>query len=217
MFYLSRIEHTLRVPPSLLNLPILDAIKGELEKLFIDKVVANLGLCISVYDIRSVDGGFIFPSDGAATYKVVFTLIVFRPFTGEYHLDFSRIFMFRSSLCPLDLNSHQMKIMVEDADGCGSIMKYRSTYMNLMRFVNYDRLKSSIKFKIHSIEYPAILVEQPKESNSKFPMEEKPKESINVKPFAPMVITASLDQDGLGPVSWWDGSGEAEDEVEEDS
>lgn len=34
------------------------------------KVVANLGLCISVYDIRSVDGGFIFPSDGAATYKV---------------------------------------------------------------------------------------------------------------------------------------------------
>ncbi|XP_008461410.2 uncharacterized protein LOC103500005 isoform X3 [Cucumis melo] len=133
MFYLSRIEHTLRVPPSLLNLPILDAIKGELEKLFIDKVVANLGLCISVYDIRSVDGGFIFPSDGAATYKVVFTLIVFRPFTGEYHLDFSRIFMFRSSLCPLDLNSHQMKIMVEDADGCGSIMKYRSTYMNLMR------------------------------------------------------------------------------------
>lgn len=38
MFYLSRIEHTLRVPPSLLNLPILDAIKGELEKLFIDKV-----------------------------------------------------------------------------------------------------------------------------------------------------------------------------------
>lgn len=29
----------------------------------------------------------------------------------QYHLDFSRIFMFRSSLCPLDLNSHQMKIM----------------------------------------------------------------------------------------------------------
>ncbi|KAG7025609.1 hypothetical protein SDJN02_12106, partial [Cucurbita argyrosperma subsp. argyrosperma] len=53
----------------------LDAIKGELEKLFLDKmnfvmnVVANLGLCISVYDIRSVDRGFIFPSDGVAMYK----------------------------------------------------------------------------------------------------------------------------------------------------
>lgn len=55
--------------------------------------------------------------------------------------------------------------------------------------LSFGFLQWQIKFKIHSIEYPAILVEQPKESNSKFPMEEKPKESINVKPFAPMVIT----------------------------
>jgi DNA-directed RNA polymerase III subunit RPC8 len=38
MFYLSRIEHTFRMPPCLLNLPIEEAIKGELEKLFLDKV-----------------------------------------------------------------------------------------------------------------------------------------------------------------------------------
>lgn len=34
------------------------------------KVIANLGLCISVYDIRSITGGFIFPSEGSATYTV---------------------------------------------------------------------------------------------------------------------------------------------------
>ena len=34
------------------------------------KVLANLGLCISVYDIRSIDGGFVFPGDGASTYTV---------------------------------------------------------------------------------------------------------------------------------------------------
>lgn len=38
MFYLSRIEHKLRLPPSLLSLPIRDAIHMELEKLFLDKV-----------------------------------------------------------------------------------------------------------------------------------------------------------------------------------
>lgn len=35
------------------------------------QVISNLGLCISVYDIRSIDGGFIVPGDGSATYKVV--------------------------------------------------------------------------------------------------------------------------------------------------
>ena len=34
------------------------------------KVIANLGLCISVYDITSIDGGFVFPGDGASTYTV---------------------------------------------------------------------------------------------------------------------------------------------------
>lgn len=38
MFYLSRIEHTLRVPPDILRRPLAEAIKGELEKLFLDKV-----------------------------------------------------------------------------------------------------------------------------------------------------------------------------------
>ena len=38
MFYLSLIEHTLRLPPQLLGLPLNEAIKGELESLFVDKV-----------------------------------------------------------------------------------------------------------------------------------------------------------------------------------
>ncbi|QCE04700.1 DNA-directed RNA polymerase III subunit RPC8 [Vigna unguiculata] len=70
MFYLSQIEHKLPLPPPRLVLPIREAIHMELEKLFLDKVIANLGLCISVYDIRSIDGGFIFPGDGAPTYTV---------------------------------------------------------------------------------------------------------------------------------------------------
>jgi hypothetical protein len=38
MFYLSRLEHTFRLPPSLLSLPREEAVKGELERLFLDKV-----------------------------------------------------------------------------------------------------------------------------------------------------------------------------------
>lgn len=38
MFQLSQLEHTLRLKPDLLSLPINEAIKGELEALFLDKV-----------------------------------------------------------------------------------------------------------------------------------------------------------------------------------
>ncbi|GLU03619.1 hypothetical protein SLE2022_208080 [Rubroshorea leprosula] len=83
MFYLSLIEHTLRLPPHLLNVPLDEALKMELERLFLDKVIANLGLCISVYDIQSIKGGFIFFGDGASTYTVEFRLTMFCPFVGE--------------------------------------------------------------------------------------------------------------------------------------
>lgn len=46
MFYLSRLEHTFRVPPSLLSLPCEEVVKGELEKLFLDKV------CSMVFSIH---------------------------------------------------------------------------------------------------------------------------------------------------------------------
>ena len=38
MFSLSLIEHDLPIPPHLLSRPLLDAIKAELERLFLDKV-----------------------------------------------------------------------------------------------------------------------------------------------------------------------------------
>lgn len=38
MFCLTLIEHNLRLPPHLLNRALVDAIKDELERLFLDKV-----------------------------------------------------------------------------------------------------------------------------------------------------------------------------------
>jgi DNA-directed RNA polymerase subunit E'/Rpb7 len=47
------------------------------------QVIANLGLAVSVYDILDIQGGLIYPSDGAAHFKAKFRLIFFRPFVGE--------------------------------------------------------------------------------------------------------------------------------------
>ncbi|XP_027186452.1 uncharacterized protein [Cicer arietinum] len=196
MFYLSRIEHKLRLPPSLLSLPIRDAIHTELEKLFLDKVIANLGLCTCVYDIISIEGGFIFPGDGAPTYTVVFNLIMFRPIMGEIitaKLHSSDADGLRLSLGFFDdiyIPTHHMPNPSHFDPIPGKSNK------SVVWFWDYKKeeglsypIDSSdeIKFQVQSVSYPPIPVEQPKES----------------KPFAPMLVYGSLDQDGLGPVSWW--------------
>lgn len=46
-------------------------------------MIADLGLVVTLYDIQSIQGGFIYPNDGAAYFKVAFRVVVFRPFVGE--------------------------------------------------------------------------------------------------------------------------------------
>ncbi|CBI29576.3 unnamed protein product, partial [Vitis vinifera] len=70
MFFLSLIEHTVQLRPHLLDLPLNEAVKGEFESLFLDKIIVNLGLCISVYDMRSIDGGLVFPRDGVLLFLI---------------------------------------------------------------------------------------------------------------------------------------------------
>ncbi|KAI5663617.1 hypothetical protein M9H77_22940 [Catharanthus roseus] len=192
MFYLSEIEHTLRLPPHLLNLPLNEAIKGELEGLFLDKIIAKLGLCISVYDLRSIEGGFVFPGDGASTYTVKFRLLMFRPFVGEViaaRLKESTSDGLRLSLgffddinvpVPLLPNPSHAEPDPENKNQVRWIWEYNGD--------NYpiDGV-DEIRFRVHAVNYPSIPLEQEPDS----------------KPFAPMVVTGSLDADGLGPVSWW--------------
>ncbi|KAL8100714.1 uncharacterized protein LOC141682982 [Apium graveolens] len=192
MFYLSEIEHTMRVPPHLLNLPLNDAIQGELERLFLDKVVANLGLVVSVYDIKSINGGFVFPSDGASTYTVSFRLVVFRPFVGEVvtakllesttnGLRLSLGF-FTDIYVPVHLMPNPSHFVADLVNKNHVFWKWE--YQD----ENYDiDGVDEIRFRVNNISYPPIPIEADKES----------------KRFAPMVITGSLDADGLGPVSWW--------------
>ncbi|KAK7259724.1 hypothetical protein RIF29_25337 [Crotalaria pallida] len=209
MFYLSRVEHTLPLPPPLLNLPIREAMHMELEKLFLDKVIAKFGLCISVYDIRSIEGGYIFPGDGAPSFTVVFNLVMFRPFVGEIitaKLLSSTKDGLRLSLGFFDdiyVPVHMLPIphdFVEEP-----INSYENDSKKGKWVWKYDEGQEleidgidEIKFRVQSVSYPPIPVEQPKES----------------KPFAPMLITGSLDHDGLGPVSWWPDAEDIEEEQE---
>lgn len=231
MFCLSKIEHTLRLPPHLLDRPLHVAIKGELENLFLDKVIADLGLCISVYDILNIEGGSIFAGDGASTYTVLFRLIMFRPFVGEViaaTLKESDANGLRLSLgffddiyVPAHLMPNPSRLEVDPVDSTFSwVWEYEGQSFPIDG-------TDEIRFRVFSIKYPPIpveeekpeipsSVEQGKQTNPSSVEKAKPSNPLPVeqekqsntkekqpKPFAPMVVTGSLDADGLGPISWW--------------
>ncbi|KAF7108274.1 hypothetical protein CFC21_108772 [Triticum aestivum] len=201
MFVLSQIEHNLPMPPHLLNRPLVDAIKAELERLFLDKVVVNLGLCVSVYDILAVEGGFIFPGEGCSTYKVSFRLLMFRPFIGEVLVGKISGYDEKGLQVSLDfftdicIPGHLMQFgTVRGEDGRWALKTEDGDELHL-------DIDDEIRFLASSIKYPPIPVEQKEDD----------------KPFAPMQINGSIKGDGLGLLAWWVAEeGEEEEEGEGD-
>ncbi|XP_054794723.1 uncharacterized protein LOC129308399 isoform X2 [Prosopis cineraria] len=90
-----------------------------IANLLTGEVIANFRLCIYVYDIRSIEGGFIFPDDGAATYT--------------YHLDSLVTFMCQCITCPIHpILTAKQKIAIK-ARGFGILMINHVLLMILMR------------------------------------------------------------------------------------
>ncbi|XP_047956808.1 DNA-directed RNA polymerase III subunit RPC8-like isoform X2 [Salvia hispanica] len=219
MFFLSQIEHSLMLPPHLLNRPLGEAIKEQLDSIFLDKVIDKLGLCVSVYDIRSISGGFILPGDGASTYTEKFRLVFFRPFVGEIitaWLKESTMDALRLSLgffydiyvpVPLLFSPNRSELDPGHKNRVAWIWNYKDedyrvdgedeVILPAILFISLTSVQPCmrphnflawllIRFQVHDVRYPPI------------PLEPK-----DVKPFAPMVVTGSLDMDGVGPSSWW--------------
>ncbi|KAL5513107.1 RPC25 [Sanghuangporus vaninii] len=83
MFVLSTIRDTVALQPSTFSLPAEQAIINELNKKYANRVLHDVGLCICVFDIAQAGEGKVRYGDGCMWHKVVFRMVVFRPFAGE--------------------------------------------------------------------------------------------------------------------------------------
>jgi len=83
MFVLAEMTDVVRTYPSNFNMKLNDAIADELNRKLGNKVVYNVGLCLLLYDLLTIDESFIFPGDGSTHTKVSFRFLVFRPFVDE--------------------------------------------------------------------------------------------------------------------------------------
>ncbi|KAF8894240.1 RNA polymerase Rpb7 [Gymnopilus junonius] len=83
MFCLSVVKDTMAIHPSNFGAPVEDALIAEINKKYANRVLHDVGLCICVFDITQAGEGKVRYGDGFLWYKVVFRLVVFRPFTSE--------------------------------------------------------------------------------------------------------------------------------------
>ncbi|CAI0429652.1 unnamed protein product [Linum tenue] len=111
MFFLSLIEHKLRLPPADLSLPLHEGFKKFLDGIFLDRVILNLGRCVSIYDIRNIYGGFIHAGEGAPTYTVSYIVHLLKH-DLQYRVDSLMI-----SMCQLiSFPNHAIKFQILIAD-----------------------------------------------------------------------------------------------------
>jgi DNA-directed RNA polymerase III subunit RPC8 len=66
MFILTTIESDIRVHPKDLNKPPLVAVTDVIEQQYLDKVIPDLGLPVSIYDIQNIGEGLVVTTLAAA-------------------------------------------------------------------------------------------------------------------------------------------------------
>ncbi|KAJ7634181.1 RNA polymerase Rpb7 [Mycena polygramma] len=83
MFQLAILKDTVAVHPSDFGGPPEQALIAELNKKYANRILHDVGLCLCVFDITEAGEGKVRYGDGFLWYKVIFRMVIFRPFTSE--------------------------------------------------------------------------------------------------------------------------------------
>lgn len=83
MFVLAVVVDTIRTMPQDFNRDSTEVLIEQIEIKFSNKILTDVGLCISFYDFVDVGDPYVYPAEGAAHQRIKFRMVVFRPFIGE--------------------------------------------------------------------------------------------------------------------------------------
>jgi len=202
MFVISKMNSIVRIEPKHFNRELPDALSDVLNAKLANKVLKDVGLVISLFDIIEIGESHVIAGDGASHTKVTFRVLVFRPFieevlTGRIKSStkegvtlnlgfFDDIFLPASNLqhpCRFD-ESDQVWVWeypTEDGD-----------HHDL--FMDKDE---EIRFRVTSESFVDTSPSAPdaKGKDAKAITEEESK--------IPYQIQASINEPGLGLLSWW--------------
>lgn len=195
MFILSQLTDLIRVPPLSFNVAVHYVLKDELHKKYSNKVISNLGLAISVWDIEDIKDGLLKPGDGGAYVEVKFRMIVWKPFVGEiltgWVADCSaegikvRMGFFDDIFIPKDYIFESCTFSPADKAWVWQMDDETKLYIDL---------NEKIRFRVEEEIFVNV---KPKSSSEALGLDD-----TNKAP--PYALIASCQTDGMGCVSWWD-------------
>ncbi|WLF78018.1 DNA-directed RNA polymerase III complex subunit Rpc25 [Lodderomyces elongisporus] len=195
MFILSEIEDLIRIPPQSFNIPIQHSLTDELNKKYANKVIPNLGLVITTWDLLDIKDGLLKPGDGGSYVSVRFRCIVFKPFRGEVLTGWIT-----------ENNAKGIKVRLEFFDdiwipaeylfeNCEFGEKEKAWIWKTDESELYLDINERIRFRVEQENFYNV---KPKTSSEASGLEE-PKEKLPA-----YSITASCQAPGMGCVSWWE-------------
>ena len=79
MYYLTKIEDTVRIPPYRFEDPLEEVAVETLNETYNGRLDKKLGLLVSVNDIEDIGEGKVIMGDGAAYHEVTFNAVFFKP------------------------------------------------------------------------------------------------------------------------------------------
>ncbi|GAA5818939.1 MAG: DNA-directed RNA polymerase [Methanobrevibacter sp. CfCl-M3] len=79
MYYLSKIQDTVRIPPYKFEDPLEEVVIETLNETYNGVLDRNLGLLVSVNNVEDIGEGKIIMGDGASYHDVVFDAIFYKP------------------------------------------------------------------------------------------------------------------------------------------
>mmetsp|Transcript_63728 Transcript_63728/g.150851 ORF Transcript_63728/g.150851 Transcript_63728/m.150851 type:complete len:224 (-) Transcript_63728:93-764(-) len=215
MFVIAQLRDTIKILPQSLNKETI--VQDRIEANYVNKVVHDVGFCISLHEIHSIGDAHVFPSDGSAFVHVEFSLVCFRPFIAEILIgtvtscskeEGLRVSLgfFKTCLIPphfLRDNTvfdDEEKIFVWKTDWGDGDMRAGDAIRFRVNNVNFhDEVKSGPACYVTAsdVEPPAGAAA----AEAAAPTTQLP----------PMEILGSIKDDGLGLLLWWPDEGEGEE------
>ncbi|XP_025416823.1 DNA-directed RNA polymerase III subunit RPC8 [Sipha flava] len=200
MFIVSEFEEVVKVQPTHLEDDQVSRIIIHLNSMLANKVVMNVGLCISLFDILEIGDSIIYPGEGAYFSKVRFRFVVFRPFVEEILIGkvkssssdgavlstgfFEDIFIPAANMQNPSRFDVKDKVWVWEYDNCGDTVDLHMDIGETVRF----RMVSEQFVDTHPGVDSGLL---------------DTGEIATSKSKSPYSIVGTVREPGLGVIGWW--------------
>ena len=211
MFILVTLSDTLHLPPSSFASSFTASLLQSIQAKFCNKVLPQHGLLIAPHTLLDHSTPFLHPTDGGAHIRCTFSMIVFAPFVCE--LLVGRIKQCDDSGLLVSVGFFDW-VHVPAAELQQPAVWDEQERLWLWRYEGHDLyldLEQEVRVKVQHVSYarrdsPAVEAEEAEE-REKAAAEgvQLERKKDNIASYHPaMKVIASIKEDGLGLLAWWD-------------